>query len=207
MPFTPLYILALIVLGVIACVVSAVVITALRGGDLGISGFALIAITVFATSLLGPLLTNFSSPTPATWWWALAARVGWQLGGGMLVALATLDMARKSAALGKRSVWVLAACLLLFGGVLCVNPLLDLAQGPLVLRGSAGLDVERTHGRRASIWAQLHLVGPDGKEHEIDMAGWGASEAERELRGCDGHTTVQVTVLRHVQRVLDARCE
>jgi hypothetical protein len=85
MTWSPILLVPFIAIAVVG-IVLAVALSSKQ--SLGMSVFTLFAVLVFATgACLGFLLTNFSSPTVETWWWALAARVGWTCGGAVLLSL------------------------------------------------------------------------------------------------------------------------
>jgi hypothetical protein len=86
----------------------------------------------------------------------------------------------------------------------------DLVDGPVVLHGKNNLSVEKLSGGArggASIWASLVLLAPDGTVVPIDMRGWGAEKGEDFLASCNASADVEVTVLRHTERVLAVRCQ
>ena len=201
----PMLIVWIIMVGVVICVSAAVVVTRLRGESIGMNPFTVVAIVIFCTGLLGFFVTGFASPTPQTWWQAPLVRVIWQLGGAVFVAIMVLIEGD-----GEMPVRVLAVVFLAVGVASSFNPLRDLIQGPLLLRGKPDLNVVKTHNNArggAAIWANLRLTAPDGSQHEIDMAGWGATEAIDKLQGCEDAENVELLVLRHLERVLDAHCE
>jgi hypothetical protein len=195
--------IAIVVLGIVLAV-------ALASKQPGVSVFTLLAVLLFGTgACLGFLLTNFSSPTAETWWWALAARVGWTCGGALMLSLASIREASGAGRLRKPQVWVLVAVLPLVGALLCLNPIRDLVEGPLVLEGSPTLAVGRTHNLTrggGGIWATLALRTAGGAPVSFDFVGWGASEAEAQLSQCAADQRVRVSVLPHVERVLSVEC-
>jgi hypothetical protein len=206
---TPILIVPFIALTVMVIFVGVALDTKRRGQSVG-SVFLLSSCVIFGTgACLGFLLTNFASPTLETWWWALAARAVWTLGGAVLLTIAIALEARGAYTLREPQVWALMAGLLLVGGLLCFNPLRDLLEGPQELQGVPELEVTRTHsGTRGGggIWASLALRDKQDQPVELDFAGWGATTAEERLEGCALGQPVRLWVLRHVQQVLEVSC-
>jgi len=191
--------------GVILCVAVAIILTRKGSGSLGVKPLTFLAIIMFCTSFLGFLVTGFSSPTLESWWQALLVRVGWQLGSAIFLAVMILFEDPS-----QRTLQIFALVLLTIGLAVTFNPMRDLVQGPLRLRGKMDLSVFRTHiayRGGPKIYADLQLTAADGSQTEINMAGWGATEAIEKLEGCHDGDTVEVIVLRHLERVLDARCQ
>lgn len=212
--FAPMWIVWILELGLIAVVFLMILRRRRRHATIrdtvGLGAFTLLMILIFTSSLLlAPLATSFSSPTRTDWWQMAAVRVAWQLGGGILLGAALLWEARHNDNLGDRRVWAAAAALVVVGGVLCTSSLRDLVDGPLVLRGKPALEVDRTPSGRGggSIFAKLTLAAPDGTLHEVDTSGWGATHTSDRLAACNHADVVTVTILRHVDAVLDVSCE
>ncbi|HEX6764844.1 MAG TPA: hypothetical protein VF103_05185, partial [Polyangiaceae bacterium] len=110
----------------------------------------------------------------------------------------------------KPKFWLGMGAIVLFGALVCKNPLLDLVRGPLELHGTPKLDVERVRGRiraGAAIYATLQVRMPSGALEVFDFSGWAASKAEEKLAACPRGRPARVTVLRHCERVLDVVCE
>lgn len=191
----------------VACVIGVYIYARRQGMSMDFNGFTLVAATVFATGvMLGYFVTHESSPTLATWWQAPLGRVVWQLGGSLLVVAALLLEARRNYALDSVKVWIAVAGFVLAGVLLPVNAERDLLAGPRTLE-AVGLKTVETHGWRASIWANLRVRAPDGSEREIDLGGWAADDAEARLAHCAHAARITVTVLTHLDRILDVRCE
>lgn len=197
-----------LVVGVAAVVGAAVLGAALRarldGSQVGLA----IVTTVYVTGLVvGVFLTAMSSPTPATWWHALAGRVAWQVGGSALMAAAVFALAQQGGTTKKPAVWLVAAVLVGVGLLVAANPLRDLVEGPVTMP-ALGLSThtwERVRGGGA-IEGTLTMRAPDGTEQALDLSGWSVTDAQGRLDGCSGATEVHVTVLRHVAKVVDVRC-
>ena len=216
--FSPIWIIWFIPGAVVAIVVGAAVYQHIHDGDttwqetIGMRPFTLLAIVAFVSSFLGSLLTNFSSPTSIDWWQSLAVRTGWQFGGTFLLVAAIVIEARDAGSLGKRSVRVLIAVAVAIGLLLVRNPVLDLLEGPVVLHGKALLVVEKwkLYRRGVStgrgIEASVDLTTPAGKAEVLEMSGWMANQAEDKFAACERGSDVKVTVLRHVEAILDVVC-
>ena len=116
------------------------------------------------------------------------------------------DDAPSSYSLGSVKVWIAAGAFIVVGALLPINAELDLLEGPRELR-AVGLHTTETHGWRASIWAHLRVREPDGAEHELNLSGWAANDAQDRLSHCTHPEQVSVTVLEHLDRVIDVRCE
>jgi len=211
--FTPMWIVWGVELGLIVVVLGLALRQRLRGDSLrdaiGLSGVTLLAIVIFTSSLLiAPLATAFSSPTLTDWWQMAAVRIAWQLGGALVLASALVWEARASGKLGDRRIWLACVVLIAVGGALCSNSLRDLADGPLELHGVPAFAAERTpSGRGGGVFATLVLHAPDGTSREVDLRGWAATVAEDRLAACRNSTAIAVTILRHVDAVLDVTCE
>lgn len=212
--FAPMWIVWILELGLIAVVFFMILRRRRHHASVrdiaGVSAFTVLMILVFTSSiLLAPLATSFSAPTRVDWWQMAAVRVAWQLGGGILLGAALLWEAHANENLRDRRVWAAAAGLVVVGGLLCTSSLRDLVDGPLVLRGTPALQVDRTPSGRGggAIFAKLTLYAPDGTVHEVDTSGWEATRTREQLAGCKRGDVVAVTILRHVDAVLDVSCE
>lgn len=205
MHMTPMLLVWVFLGGVIVCVAVAVIVGHFRGDFLGVKPLTFLAIVMFCTSFLGFLVTGFSSPTAESWWQALLVRIGWQLGSGIFLAVMLLIEGGD-----QRALQILALILATIGAAMSFNPMRDLIQGPLLLRGRIDLTVVRTHiayRGGAKIYADLNLKAADGSQTEINMAGWGATDAIDKLQNCHDGDVVEVLVLRHLERVLNAKCQ
>jgi len=204
MHWTPMFLVWLFLGGVILCLAIAVILSRRDGASLGMKPLTFFAIVLFCTSFLGVLLTAFSSPTLESWWQALLVRVMWQVGGGIFIAVMVWLEGKE------RPIQILAMVLFSIGVIIAFNPLRDLIQGPLVLRGKMDLTVTHIHiayRGGAKIYADLHLQAADGTQSDINVSGWRATKAIEKLDGCQDGDTVELVVLRHVEQVLDAKCQ
>ena len=196
---------AVITVGFLACVAIGMI----RTPDIGMSWLTLVACVVFTLGItVAFAVTYFATPGPADWWQAPAGRVAWQIGGSALLALACVLEARRAGRLGLRRVWVLVVVVLAIGPLAASNPTRDLLQGPLPLR-VVDFDVVKTHaGARggSQIFGTLKVRAPGGLERTLDLAGWGASDAEAKLGACADPRGATVVVLEHLERVVDVRC-
>ena len=212
--FTPMWIVGLIALLLLGFMLGAVIYRHKRGETLtetiGIHPLTFVAIGLFSASiLLGPLYTAFSEPTLDDWWQSLAFRVVWQLGSAVLMAIGVLFEARRGGTLGDWKVWLMLVGFVVAGALLCIQEERDWIAGPVVLRGTPSVDVVKTHGVRGAggIWATLTLHQPDGTAEEIDTSGWGATLLGDKLGHCENADQIDVTLLRHVDAVLDVACK
>lgn len=207
--FTPMWIVWFCVIAVVCVVIGTIFYKRKPGESLhdtvGASPLTLLGATLVATSFLS--LLGFSSPTVVDWWQALAVRMAWQMGGVVVLEIGILLDAKNGGSLDERPVWILIGVFFAIGVALTWNTARDLIDGPVVLRGHADLAVEKTHGRHASIAASITLKAPDGSDVPFDFAGWGAEDAEDKFSECDPKSEVDVTVLRHTERVLDVACK
>lgn len=177
-------------------------------GDLSL----VMVISVYVTGLsIGFLVTAFASPTLETWPWAIGVRAAWQLGGTLLVLAHIWRSKGMSWRRGGRPAWVLAGIASALGLAAAYNPVRDLVAGPAVLRVT-DFDVAhvravyRRGGPGESIFATMQASSPDGRPRTLDLAGWGANTAEEMLGQCESPVGATVTVLAHVERVLEVRC-
>lgn len=200
----PMIVFVAILLGVAAVVLGV----ALSHRKLEPDVWLMISATVYVTGLvLGPLLTNFSSPTVESWWRLLAVRVAWVGAGTLFTVIMVFTFAVQGRSASSPVVWGLAALFIALGAWSASNPVRDLLEGPLTLSGANSLEVTKTSGRRASIWASLELKDPSGQPVSLDFSGWAANTAVDALADCPTGKPVTVVVLRHVERVLDAKCD
>ncbi|HJX92568.1 MAG TPA: hypothetical protein VJ372_18860 [Pyrinomonadaceae bacterium] len=114
----PMLIVWIILAGVLICVMAVAITTKVRGESIGVNPLTLLAVTIFVTSALGYFVTGFVSRTPETWSHALLTRVLWQLGGGVLLALAVVIEGR-----GSLVTWILGVVFLGLGFLMSYNPL------------------------------------------------------------------------------------
>ncbi|WKZ29682.1 MAG: hypothetical protein QY323_03045 [Patescibacteria group bacterium] len=207
----PLILVWIITLAVFLIVVGVGVSYRAKGTPIGMALATFAAITIVATGFtVGFLVTHFSSPTPETWWWALAVRVAWQLGGALFFAITILSDAQLgSIGFRKAGPWIFVLACAAVGTLASLNPLRDLANGPFVTRGVAEIEVDRSTRIRggARIWAQMYITTVEGERYTFSMVGWAAEKTEEILKKCEGTNEVEVTMLRYTKRVLDARCQ
>ncbi len=199
-----------ITLAVFLIVVGVGVSHRMKGTPIGMALATFGAVTVVATGFtVGFFVTHFSSPTLETWWWALAVRVVWQIGGALFFAITILAAAELGrGGFRKAGPWIFVLVCAAVGTLAALNPLRDLATGPFVTRGTAELEVDRRTRVRggAGIWAQMHVTTTDGAQYTFSMTGWAAEKTEEILKKCEGTNEVEITMLRRTKRVLDARC-
>jgi hypothetical protein len=172
----------------------------------GVGPFTFGACLLFATgSFLGFAVTIASSPTFEHWWRALAARVAWQFGSALLVVIAVCREVKWDLRTNRAALWF-AVSVAAIGALLCLNPILDLIQGPLVVRGTASVEVERsTEGGPGSIWVKLRLRSAEGRVEEVHLHGWDANQALDKLDGRTSGQEVQIAAFRHSGKLLDVR--
>lgn len=208
----PMIIVWFIAIAVVVIVALAALSHRTKGEPIGMAVLTLAAITFWVTGLiLGFFVTHFSSPTPETWWWALAVRVGWQVGGavffGIMLLADSLLWGHKTS-WRKPAGWIVVAICMAFGALLNLNPIRDMVEGPIAIRGAADIDVIRRPRNRGgwSIRAEMNLVTPEGKNYRFNMAGWPATKTEELLEKCENTNDVEIIMLRQMERVIDARC-
>ena len=206
----PMIVLLAITLPVFLIVIGVGVEYRMKGTPIGMALATFAAITIVATGFtVGFFVTHFSSPTPETWWWALATRVIWQIGGALFFAITILaDAQLGSIGFRKAGPWIFILVCAVLGTLAALNPLRDAVNGPFVTRGVAELEVDRHTRVRggAGIWAVMYITTPDGAKYTFSMAGWAAEKTEEILKKCEGTNEVEITMLRYTKRVLDARC-
>jgi hypothetical protein len=209
--FAPMWIVWFIALAVIGITIGAFIHLHKRGNSFrqtaGTNVFTVVGAIAFVTSLL--VYLGFSSPTLVDWWQGLAAAVVWHMGGTLLLEIGIVLDARYGGTLGDRNVHILMTVLLLIGLAMSWSSARDLIAGPVVMHGTANLEVEKWHRNRGGggISANIDLIAPDGSKETIDLAGWGANRAEDQFGQCAPGSEVDVTVLRHVGTILDVACK
>jgi hypothetical protein len=165
-----------------------------------VSSLAVAALVLFATGAFGGFfVTVFWIPAPEDWWWPALVRVLWQLGGaallGLLIAIGVGSPRRGN-------FWAILAGFAAVGGVLCVNPLLDLARGPARMQGHAEVHISR--GK--SIFATVEVRRADGAVDSLAMSGWPVNAVQDRLEACDGSEAIDLLALRHLGVVLAVEC-
>ena len=84
---------------------------------------------------------------------------------------------------------------------------LDLLEGPKTFR-IVDVSVEKDrlarHGPR--IFSTLKLRAPDGSQRDLDNAGWESETALGLIARCDDGDEVEVVMLEHMGRIIDAKC-
>jgi hypothetical protein len=162
-----------------------------------VQGLMIAAVVIFATgALLGLFVTAFLIPEPANWWQPALGRVVWQLGGAAFLGLVIAGMAGRGA-------WPVIVGFAAVGALLCVNPLMDLARGPVQLRGH--LEAEIRGGK--SIYADVSVRAPDGTVTELGLSGYRVNVVQERLAECDGRDDVELVVLYHLDTILALECE
>lgn len=201
-----------ITLVVVLIVVAAFLSQGRSNWDLGDLSLVLV-ILVYVTGLsVGFLVTAFASPTLATWPWAIGVRAAWQLGGTVLFLAHIWRSKAMSWGRDGRSALALAGIAAALGLAAAYNPIRDLGAGPQTLHVTS-FDVthvtalaSRGSGAEARIFATLEMSDDSGRASALDLAGWGANTAEEMLGQCESPIGATVTVLAHVERVLEVRC-
>lgn len=197
---------------VVVIIVAAAFLSQGRGNRDLETLFLVMTITIFITGLsMGFFVTHFASPTLATWPWAIGVRATWQLGGTLLILAYLWRSAVKNGNARKWFVWALAGVAAALGLAAARNPVLDLVSGPQELRLVAfDKSLVRTTfnrgGPEVRIFANMKVISPDGQPRDIDLAGWSAETADEILDRCESLDGATVTVLAHVERVLEVRC-
>lgn len=172
--------------------------------------FAISGICAFACAvMLGFLLTALVPMHLEHWWFWPAFRVLWQVGGGLWCGLGIAVLVGQGHA-------KLTSGVGLIGVVLGVNPLLDLVRGPvegiLLDSGTARHAAYGPSGsgagvspRGPSIRGTLLLQTRDGEQVRIEPMGAQANRMETQTAACGEQG--QVYALRHLDVVLEVRCE
>jgi hypothetical protein len=166
----------------------------------------IVSLCVFASgAFAGFFLTALVRLTPEDWHYWAGARVLWQLGGGLWLGYEVGRM------MTERFSWkVVAVCGApgaLLGALLCLNPLLDLTRGPLVVEGAiVGEEYTRSRSRR-SIKARVRIQSSDGAVHELSLWGRQANIYEDLMETCGGpQAATRFVVLRHLDAFLGVEC-
>jgi len=167
------------------------------------------ALVFFVAGALGGFfLTALPIMSPNDWRYWIAGRIVWQLGGAIwfgAAVCAPLDAPKwKGAALGA-----------LFGAILCFQPLLDLALGPLELEGQV-VQVNVWQGRAwrqygaysTTTHAQIELEGEAKQSYRLKLSGRQVQAWAERFSVCHkNQTATRVLVLRHLQNVIELVCE
>lgn len=160
-----------------------------------------VSLCVFAAgAFAGFFLTALVQLTPSDWRYWAGARVLWQLGGALWFGYETGRL------MTGRFFWASTLGCAALGALLCLNPLLDLARGPLV--GSAVEDERYNRNRtRRSVKARVVVRSADGAPHELSLWGRQANVYEGLTEPCGGPQGVtRVVVLRHLDAFLSVEC-
>ncbi|MBI2037664.1 MAG: hypothetical protein HYT15_01875 [Candidatus Magasanikbacteria bacterium] len=208
----PMLVVWIIAFSVTLIVMGAAFSYRIKGESMGMALLTVAAITFWMTGLvLGFFVTLFSSPTPETWWWALAIRVVWQIGGAAFFGLAILfdsSLIRKEDR-KKIGGWIFVAVCVAIGVLVSLNPLRDLVQGPVTIHGTINLEILRQMRPKygPSIRGALEIATPEGTHYGVNMFGWPVQKAEEILEQCDNTGEIAIIVmLQRMNRLLDAWC-
>lgn len=151
---------------------------------------------VLGTGIVGGLLTTeLAEPGVSRWWWPALVRVAW-IGGG---AALTIAAARRTLS-GRDHGYLrwMAYTLAGLGLWLCVNPALDLLQGPLQARGALAVTTWETDETTRS----EAVIEPEEGPRVVFAPAVG--DVAR-LQACDGERS-EVVLLRHTGKILALRC-
>ena len=162
----------------------------------------IVSLCVFAAgAFAGFFLTALVRLTPEDWHYWVGARVLWQLGGGLWFGY---EVGRL---MTERFWWGSVAACGALGALLCLNPLLDLARGPLVADGPiVKEDYDRNRTRR-SVKAGVVVRSADGELHELSLWGRQANIYEDLTEACGGPQAVErAVVLRSLDAFLGVEC-
>lgn len=150
-------------------------------GELRIS----VALCVFVTgAFAGALLTALLRLTPADWYYWVGLRILWQLGGALWFGY---ELGRELVSwqqYSSKAFWKSVAGGAVLGAALCINPLLDVVRGPLVVEGAVvGERYARGVGFRS---IRLHVVieSADGMRYEASPWGRQANIYGRMMGNC-----------------------
>lgn len=163
-----------------------------------------VPLCVFATgAMCGLFLTSLIVLHSGNWMYWASVRILWQLGGGIWCGAALCIPAGESR-------WKGALCGGLLGMLLCVNPLLDMLQGPREVTGTvAGVwDKRGQVWRRGAFSTTIHgrivIAQDEGGSCELQISGRQANLWLDRLSNCrDGRRPVRVTVLRYLCVILE----
>lgn len=181
-----------------------------RGRGSYLKPFTVVAIVIAACGwMLGAFITLWI-PSPEDWWVPATIRVGWQLGGTVLLAVALMLENGPFRALftAWRVTAVAVGVAILFGLVFCFNPALDLIRGPAAPLGTAELKVRKAHSSRLGTYLKgtVGVRQPDGSYVEVDVRTNGGEEIKARLDACDTREPVRIVMLRHLDQVLAISC-
>ena len=167
----------------------------------------LVSVCVFATgAFAGFFLTALVRLTPSDWYYWVGLRVLWQLGGALWLGFEVGRLLTE----GAKSYGVLlisAACCGAVGAVLCINPLLDVIRGPLVIEGSV-VNERYERNRLRSIKAHVRIQSSDGSLHEFSPWGRQANIYAQLVESCGGSSAAnRFVILRHLDTFLSVECQ
>ena len=93
------------------------------------------------------------------------------------------------------------------GAALCLNPLLDLGRGPLVVEASIASESYDRNRTRRSLKAHVVIQSSDGARHELSLWGRQANIYEDLTEGCGGpQAAARFVILRHLDAFLSVGC-
>ncbi|HEX6930383.1 MAG TPA: hypothetical protein VF267_14095 [Gammaproteobacteria bacterium] len=167
----------------------------------------ILAISVFATGAFGGfLLTGMPHLTQENWLYLAGGRVLWQLGGAAWLGYAT-------ASLFEASRWKFALPFALVGGLLSVNPILDLARGPQFIEGRLASvryiegTIWTTRMPSRTIDVAIEIITTDGRTHHFKAKGSHATQWSIELKACAAPgRNIRMRLLRHLETAIQVSC-
>lgn len=196
-----------IFVGVVVCVGGVWIRAKRRKETSSGEGVLLLGVGVYVLGVCaGWMFTYFGSPTPADWWHLVALRVAAAVVGTLASTAAIVVFARRYGSVERPHVAIIAV----MGAIALLTvrtSVLDLFEGPVTFR-IVDVRVEKDHAARhgPKIFSTLKLRAPDGSQRDLDNAGWEAETALGLIAGCDDEDDVDVRMLEHLGRVIDAKC-
>lgn len=168
---------------------------------LDVLGIVVFAVGAFA----GYALTAFAPIRPGAWWLWPALRVLLQLGGGTWLGIAMMGLMDASRFKGALIFGVLSL-------LLCYNPLLDLARGPLRVDGTLveggmhrGTLMRGSGAQSPTIHGRIVVEDESGQRWTLRPMGLQANRLDDLLAECQGER-VHVEALRYLDVVMTLRC-
>lgn len=213
-----MWVLPVGIFAIVTLIVGVAILSTMKDGqsfrDIAFMSFgSFLGVYIFSTSFLAFMLTAVSSPTMQDWWTTLTIRVAWQIGGGVLLAIATLFDAWHDEGYLDPAVWIMLVWSVVFvmiGGWCALNPLRDLVEGPVAFQ-AVGLNRHEWYnfgkGGGPEVNGTLSVRAADGSSREINLIGWQENRAEDLLQNCAGSTRLTAHMLVHMDEVLDVSCE
>ncbi|BCM88622.1 hypothetical protein IAD21_00463 [Abditibacteriota bacterium] len=176
---------------------------------LGVTPLTLLALLIFLFSFAS---SGWVPDSLDSWRVVLVQRQLWQMIGPVLLVLAALKEAADSVrgrgyerVISSR-MWMLAGAILAVGLYYCINPMLDLIQGPVSLQGTATPNIYRHIGGRTSylVWG-LRLESADGSVNWLNAGDLSLRELKDTFKGYPHGRKAHLVVLYHLGAVLDIR--